>query len=402
MGTSALPNAQPYFRPHRKSRMRLPVPVWALSIIGLILYIQFAIIPRFLSEPSQNELRLSRFQLDRLDAGLQRCADFNTPPLQYEFPVPSSRTNPRWNPKTGQNKTIVLRNATLFDGESFIDAVDIRFSKGAVISVSPTSTESLSLADIIDLEGKYVTPGLVDMHSHHLVDAWPHIRPSDDTNEMNPATGPLTPFVRALDSMKTSDLATAIIASGGITSSLILPGSANVMGGEGFLVKNAPLSGPNGEEVVEEILLEHGIPQNDRRRYMKMACGENPKRVYDHTRMGNAWVFRHHMERARELVEKQDSWCLSAAVARESGDRNAIEALMTSVNGEKVGLPEELELDSSTAILRGKIGVNIHCYEPEDFEDMLLHSKEFGFRIQAFHHALSAWKVPELIKESGE
>jgi hypothetical protein len=202
--------------------------------------------------------------------------------------------------------------------------------------------------------------------------------------------------------MKADDPATAIIASGGITSSLILPGSANVMGGEGFMVKNALLSGVHGEEVIEDLLLEHGIPEADRRRYMKMACGENPKRVYDHTRMGNAWIFRHHMERAKELVEKQDAWCLSAAVARETGDAASIAALVTPSAAANGGLPEELELDSSLGMLRGKVGINIHCYEPEDFEDMLLHSKEFNFRIQAFHHGLSAWKVPELIKESGE
>lgn len=292
---------------------------------------------------------------------------------------------------------MILRNATLFDGEGFIPAVDIQFSKGVVVSVSPTSARSASGAKVVELDGKYVTPGLVDMHSHHLVWSWPEVPQSDDTNEVNPATGPLTPFVRSLDGMKADDIGTTLIASGGVTSSLILPGSANVMGGEGFVVKNALKSGDVGEERVEDLLLEHGIPKEERRRFMKMACGENPKRVYKHTRMGNAWIFRHQMERARELVERQDEWCLSAAVARDSGDIAAIAALSA-----KGGLPEELELESSAAILRGQIGVNVHCYEPEDIEDMLLHSKEFNFRIQAFHHALSAWKVPELIKESGE
>lgn len=136
---------------------------------------------------------------------------------------------------------------------------------------------------------------------------------------------------------------------------------------------------------------------------MKMACGENPRSAYGHTRMGNAYIFRHHMERTKELVEKQDIWCLSAAAARESGDSGSIAALVNpSSSVTKGGLPEELELESSAAMLRGKIGVNVHCYEPEDFEDMILHSKEFGFRIQAFHHALSAWKVPEMLKDSGE
>jgi hypothetical protein len=207
--------------------------------------------------------------------------------------------------------------------------------------------------------------------------------------------------VRVVDSIKAYDIGTTIIASGGVTSSLILPGSANIMGGEAILVKNALRSGPDGEEVVEEILLEHGVPKEDRRRYLKMACGENPRRVYKHTRMGNAWVFRKHMERARESREKQDAWCLSAAAVRDNGNVAEISSFLesTAKDGDAT---DALELDSTIAMLRGKIGVNVHCYETEDFEDMLKHSKEFGFRVQAFHHALSAWQVPELIKASGE
>lgn len=150
--------------------------------------------------------------------------------------------------------------------------------------------------------------------------------------------------------------------------------------------------------MIEEILLEHGIPPADRRRFMKMACGENPKRVYGHDRMGNAWVFRQHMARAKDLMQKQDSWCLSAAVAKSNNDFQAIAALVA----EKRGLPEELELDSSVAMLRGSINVNVHCYEPEDLEDMIGHSREFGFEIKAFHHAIEAWQVPEMIKKGGE
>ena len=399
MGTPILPNPAPYHHPYRKHRFRLPVPVPILfSIIVFILYLQFAVLPRFLSEPSTGELRLSQLQLERINAGLQKCSEFNTPPVQYEFPVSSSRANPRWNPITGQNETITLRNATLFDGEKFIGAVDIQFSKGITIAISPTSSANLGSqnGNIIELHGEYVTPGLIDMHSHHLVDTWPPLRATEGANEVG--FGAITPFVRALDSIKPYDPATTIIASGGVTSSLVLPGSANIMGGEGFMVKNLLRSGPNAEEVVEDLLLEHGIPHSERRRYMKMACGENPQRVYGHTRMGNAWAFRKHMERAKELMEKQDAWCAAAAVAKENGDAAVVKSLID----EKGGLPEELELESSVAMLRGKVGVNVHCYEPEDFEDMLLHSKEFNFRVQAFHHALSAWKVPELIKERGE
>jgi cytosine/adenosine deaminase-related metal-dependent hydrolase len=253
----------------------------------------------------------------------------------------------------------------------------------------------------LDLEGRFVTPGLVDLHSHHLAFAWPLLKATDDTNEVNPETGPLTPQVRIIDSLKAYDIATTIIASGGVTTSLILPGSANIMGGEAVLVKNALRSGENSEEVVEEILLEHGTLVSHRRRYMKMACGENPRRVYKHTRMGNAWYFRKHMERAKELMGKQDAWCLQAAALKESGNAAAISSFMESTSKDE-SATEYLEYDSSIGMLRRKVGINVHCYETEDFEDMIHHSKEFGFRIQAFHHALDAWEVPELIKASGE
>jgi hypothetical protein len=398
MGSPTLPIPEP-----RRRKLRINLPLSILALASILIYTQFTILPNLLPKPSANTLKLSQSHHHRLTTGLQKCADLHTPPVTYSFPVPASRANPRWNPSSGQNETIILQNATLFDGERFLPGVDIEFSRGVVVSVSPTGrAHPPQGANIQDLNGKYVTPGLVDMHSHHLGMAWPLLRVSDDVNEIHPDSGPLTPFVRSRDGMKGYDIATALIASGGVTSSLILPGSANVMGGEAFMVKNVVGSGAAGEERIEDLLLEKDVPEGERRRYMKMACGENPKRVYGHNRMGNAWVFRQHMERARELRERQDEWCLAAAVARESGDEDAIAGLTSSFSGEKGGLPEELELETSVAMLRGTIGVNVHCYETEDFEDMILHSKEFGFRIQAFHHALSAWKVPEMIKESGE
>jgi len=405
MGTSNPPESESRARVSRRLRSRPSISL--LITLALILILQFTILPRYLSEPRPAALRLSSYQLNRLDVGLQKCTELKTKPVEYIIPSSPSRENPRWNPQNGQNKTIILTNARLFDGETFVGDKDIKFSNGAIVSITDASSterfDEVVDVEVIDLKFRYVTPGLVDMHSHHLVGTWPDLSGTEDGNEVNAATGPLTPFVRALDSIKAYDLATRMIAAGGVTSSLILPGSANIMGGEGFMVKNAPNSGLHSEPVAEDLLLEHGIPKAERRRYMKMACGENPRSAYGHTRMGNAYIFRHHMERTKELVEKQDIWCLSAAAARESGDSGSIAALVNpSSSVTKGGLPEELELESSAAMLRGKIGVNVHCYEPEDFEDMILHSKEFGFRIQAFHHALSAWKVPEMLKDSGE
>lgn len=107
------------------------------------------------------------------------------------------------------------------------------------------------------------------------------------------------------------------------------------------------------------------------------------------------------MERAKELMGHQDASCMEAAAVRDSGNIAAMSDFVHRLSQEESAV-ELLEYDSTIAMLRGKVGINVHCYEPEDFEDMLLHSKEFGFRIQAFHHALEAWQVPEMIKASGE
>ena len=339
---------------------------------------------------------LSALNEKRFQAGLASCAAITKLPTRSN---PKDRgQNPRWNAASGQNHTVVLRNATLFDGTDFSeDAVDITFSRGLITSVTPSgrAAPAPAGAEEVQLQGAHVTPGLIDMHSHHLVEDWPAVSEIADGNEMFGGLGPLTPFVRALDSMKAYDVATRLVASGGVTSSLIIPGSANIMGGEGAVVKNAWRPGPNAEFVVEELLLEHGLPPSERRRYMKMACGENPIGVYKHTRMGNAWELRKWLARARELVDKQDGWCEAAGGAGSARER-------ASLLAEKGGFPEELELDSTVGMLRGQVAMHNHCYEPEDFETMLRISHEFGFRVRAFHHAISAWQVPEMLKEYGE
>ena len=338
--------------------------------------------------------RLVEFQ-----SSLDQCAALQKFPARMD--TINRESNPRWNAVTGQSETTILRNATLFDGEKFIPhPVDIVFEKGLILSVSASGTSGrrwAGKATEYNLDGQWVTPGLVDMHSHHTIDPWPMLPSNEDANEIHPDSGPLTPFVRTLDGMKAYDVATTLIASGGVTSSLVIPGSANIMGGEGTVVKNRNRSGPNRELVVEELLLEYGIPVDERHRYLKMACGENPKRLYGHTRMGNAWVLRKHLARAKALLKNQDAWCAAAATIWEYDTKGKLE-LLELFGG---GFPEELELDSTVGLLRGRVAMHNHCYEPHDMETMLRISKEFGFSVRAFHHSIAAWQVPEMIKEYG-
>jgi hypothetical protein len=256
--------------PARRIQHRLRIPHSFVAVFVVFLFLQFWVLPQLSFHSSPSAVKLLQFHHSRLEAGLQKCAEFNAPPISYST---SGRTNTRWNPVTGQNETIVLRNVTLFDGDTISKgSVDVIFSDGIITSVGPALAAPQG-AQIFNLGGKWITPGLVDMHSHHLAQTWPDLRATDDTNEMNDAFGPLTPFVRSLDSIKPYDLGTTWIRSGGVTTSLILPGSANIMGGEAYIVKNVLRAGKDSEESVEEMLLDHGLPKGDRRRYMKMACG---------------------------------------------------------------------------------------------------------------------------------
>ncbi|KAH0438757.1 hypothetical protein CcaCcLH18_03189 [Colletotrichum camelliae] len=307
-------------------------------------------------------------------------------------------SNPRWNNISGQKQTIILRNATLFDGDVVLpNAVDIVFEKGLIKSVGTTQEQDEYPSDAVvyNLNRRFVTPGLVDMHSHHLELPFSSVSATSDVNE-KPQLGPITPFVRAIDGFKPYDPAIKIIASGGVTTSLILPGSGNIIGGQGYLVKNLPSPGENGEPIVEDLLLEHGTPEESRRRYLKMACGENPKHLYGHTRLGNSWLLRQHLEKARKLESKQEAWCHAAEQVQGEMFENGKTVRFVTEYGE---FPEDLELEATIALLRGQFNVNIHCYEPEDFERMLAVLHEFVVHPQAFHHALEAWQLPEFLKE---
>jgi hypothetical protein len=333
--------------------------------------------------------------------GLASCRKVKHRTHGHQSPS-TDRKNSRWNPISGQQTPVVLRNATLFDGLSTRkEAVDITFAAGVIqsISVARFDDPNPQGAQIINVHGKLVTPGLVDMHSHHLLLPFPQLPATNDVNE-RPVLGPITPFVRALDGFKPYDPAIEIIASGGVTSSLILPGSANIVGGEAYMVKNLPKPGPNGELVVDELLLDYGLPEKSRKRYLKMACGENPKGNYQNTRLGLVWLLRKHLEEARELQVRQSSWCRTALEIEKSIFSNS--RRISEFLKDEGRLPEVFELETSLALLRGELNVNVHCYEPEDLERMVSVLHEFGIHPSAFHHALEAWQVLEMLKSLEE
>ncbi|KAI9011853.1 hypothetical protein CLU79DRAFT_771604 [Phycomyces nitens] len=316
---------------------------------------------------------------------IQYCSNLNTPPAQINQSPLSSRTNPR-APKDVQS--VLLTNAVVWDGEGNVQQdVDILMVDGIIQEIRK-GIVAPNAAKIINVQGHVVSPGLVDMHTHLGVMGWPSLKANVDLNE---ETDPLTPFARVLDAFDPSDKAIRIVASGGVTTALVMPGSGNIMGGEAYAFKLRQMPTSSNEDM----LVQAGQDIDSRWRWMKMACGENPKKVYGGkrmpmTRLGEAFLFRQRIQKAQKLKEQQDDWC------------NAANELSQHNSGFELNrhFPTDLSLESLVALLRGKVLLNIHCYETHDIEAMVRHSLEFNFTISAFHHALEAYRIPDILRRA--
>lgn len=220
----------------------------------------------------------------------------------------------------------------------------------------------------LDGRGKWVTPGIIDAHSHLGVFSSPGTPSHQDGNE---AVAPNTAEVWAEHSVWPQDPKFRLARAGGVTTLLILPGSANLFGGRSVTLKNV-------SAVTTQAMKFPGAPYG-----LKVACGENPKRLYGSkgrapsTRMGNVAGFRKAWIDAADYAGKWDKW--------EKGDR--------------VGDPpkRDLQLDTLAGVLKGEILVQNHCYRADEMAVMIDVAREFGFRIRAFHHANEAFKIAPLL-----
>jgi imidazolonepropionase-like amidohydrolase len=224
-------------------------------------------------------------------------------------------------------------------------------------------------AVLVDGTGKFVTPGIIDDHSHLGVYAAPGTDAESDGNE---ATNPVTAEVWAEHSFWPQDPQIPLAIAGGITTIQALPGSANLIGGRSAILKLVPA------RTVQEMKFP-GAPYG-----LKMACGENPKRVYrsrgPSTRMGNMAGYRAAFILAEGYRQRWDKWNLN-----HQGDPPA----------------RDLRLETLAGVLRGHILVQNHCYRADEMALMLDLGHEFGFTIRSFHHAVEAYKIADLLAREG-
>jgi imidazolonepropionase-like amidohydrolase len=295
---------------------------------------------------------------------------------------------------------LAIRHATILtaNGQTIAGGT-IVLQNGAITALGADASVAVpGGARVIDGSGKFVTPGLIDAHSHLGVYAAPGTHATDDGNE---ASAPVTAQARAQYGYWPQDPQIARAIAGGVTAALILPGSANLIGGEGFIVAMRP--GRTSDEVAFP-----GAP-----RTVKMACGENPKRVYaekggPRTRMGEYAAFRAVFNEARAYLTKQATyertralWLKKKARAAELDGKQTNPRLRVKVEPAPEPPPVDLRLETLAAVLRGDVLVQIHCYKASDLAEMVAVADESGFKIRSFHHALEAYKVRDLLVARG-
>ncbi len=262
-----------------------------------------------------------------------------------------------------------IRNATILTAAGpRIPNGSVLLRDGRIAAVGANITAPTD-ASVLDAAGKWVTPGLIDTHSHLGVYASPGIESLSDGNEM---TDPNTAEVWAEHSVWPQDPQFGLAIAGGVTAMQILPGSANLFGGRSVTLKNVPSRTVQGMKFPEA---PYGL---------KMACGENPKRVYASrgpaTRMGNVAGFRAAWIKAADYRNKWLKWRSDGAKDEDRPTR-------------------DLELETLAGVLAGEILVHNHCYRADEMAVMIDIAREFGYSIASFHHGVEAYKARDLLRE---
>lgn len=263
---------------------------------------------------------------------------------------------------------VLIRGGTVMTAAGAeIEGGDILLVDGRIEAIGTDLTPP-PRATVVDATGRFVTPGIIDTHSHLGVYPSPSVEGMGEGNE---ATNPVTAEVWAEHGVWPQDPGFWRALAGGVTTLQVLPGSANLIGGRGVTLKLVP-----GRGVTD--MMFPGAPMG-----LKMACGENPKRVYaksgPSTRMGNVAGYREAFIRADRYRKKWDEWL--------AGDRT------------KDPPERDLQLETLAEALRGHILVQNHCYRADDMLTMLELAREFGFSIRSFHHATEAYKIRDRLAE---
>ncbi|KAJ3745366.1 carbohydrate esterase family 9 protein [Lentinula detonsa] len=311
----------------------------------------------------------------------------------------------------------LIRNATIWTGAYNRTEViygDILLDKGMIINIGriqPILLQTYGAELVVfDARRRWVTPGIVDLHSHMGNSPSPDLSGSVDVNSFK---GIAQPWLRSVDGINTHDDSYQLSVAGGLTAALILPGSANaiattstdsnlirIVGGQAYIIKLRKTAERSTSSMILEPPYQMNSSSSDlssppRWRHIKrttwltfLLVGENPSRVYNGTRMDTMWAFRQAYNEATKLKQKQDEFCAKL----EAGQSEILDG-----QGE---FPDDLRWEALVDVLRGRVKVNTHCYEAVDLDAFVRLSNEFKFPLAAFHHAHETYLVPDVLKRA--
>ncbi|KAF5363169.1 hypothetical protein D9758_008331 [Tetrapyrgos nigripes] len=346
---------------------------------------------------------------------LDRCANLHTlpgPPSGFYSRKQSDRFEAGTRP-------VLIKNATIWTGERNGTEVihgDLLLDKGIIRALGHIKASTIHKygdVETIDAAGAWLTPGIVDMHSHEGVASSPALRGANDTDSekgQNPTLVALyvssyvhSVLVAPLDGLNTHDDSYRLSIAGGVTTSLILPGSADSIGGQGFVIKLRPTS----EKSPSSMLLEPPFKFNGsgiepihppRWRQLKRKPEqsilwdpngqhlESPSRPFPSAFLP---ISAKSYETARKIKLKQDQYCEKAMAGR-----------WRDLDQDQTEFPEDLQWEALVDVLRGRVKVQNHCYEAVDLDGIVRLTNEFQFSIAAFHHAHETYLVPDLLKKA--
>jgi imidazolonepropionase-like amidohydrolase len=267
----------------------------------------------------------------------------------------------------------LIVGATLLDGTGQrIENAEVLIRDGRIVKVGHDL--SRRNATLIDAQGRYVTPGIIDVHSHDGTFPMPLTSSEMESSDVSETSDPNVAQTWIEHAVNPQDPAFPAALRSGVTTLQILPGSVPLFAGRSVIVKPVPATN------VPAMKFPGARPG------LKMSCGENAKShfgeagVAPNSRQGEIAIVRAALFEAQAY---RDDWR-----AYRSGDADEP--------------PErDLALDTLAGVLDGEIPVHMHCYRASDMVAMLGVAREFGFTIAAFHHATEAYKITTELKRSG-
>ncbi|WP_299757908.1 amidohydrolase family protein [uncultured Pontibacter sp.] len=269
-----------------------------------------------------------------------------------------------------QQETILIKNATVWtnEKEGKLENADVLIKNGKIAKVGKNLSDSG--AKVVDGTGKHVTPGIIDEHSHIALDG------------VNEGTQAVTSEVRMADVVDPEDINIYRQLAGGVTTSQLLHGSANPIGGQSAIVKL------RWGKSAEEMLVENADG------YIKFALGENVKQSnwgstqtirFPQSRMGVEQVFVDAFTRAKEYEQAHKNY--NKLSKREKA---------------KTPAPRrDLELEALVEILNEKRFITCHSYVQSEINMLMNVADEMGFKVNTFTHILEGYKVADKMKEHG-